>query len=66
MTAAVEGRNPSPSYRYIDDEFYDPRNVDLQVRLSVRLQADALAVAALIRASHGPDSDLLALLGLDD
>ena len=49
----------------IDDEFFDPRNRDLQIRMSAQVQADALRVAALIIASHGPDSDLLKMLGLD-
>ena len=55
-----------PRYQTIDDEFYDPHNRDLQVRLAAQMQADALIVAARIRASHGPDSELLKMLGLDD
>ena len=65
MTTAVEGRNPAPRYQTTDDEFFDPRNRDLQIRMSAQVQADALRVAALIIASHGPDSELLAMLGLD-
>ena len=61
----TEGSRP-PRYQTIDDEFYDPRCRDLQVRLAAQFQADALRVAAMIIASHGPDSDLLAMLGLDD
>ena len=55
-----------PRYQTIDDEFYDPRNRDLQERMTAQLQADALRVAARIIASHGPDSELLAMLGLDE
>jgi len=55
-----------PRYQTIDDEFYDPRNRDLQQRMSAQFQSDALRVAAMIIASHGPDSDLLAMLGLDE
>ena len=66
MTTSVEGRNPVPRYQTIDDEFWDPKNRDLQARMSAKFQADALAVAARIRASHGPDSVLLEMLGLDD
>ena len=65
MTTAVEGSNPIPRYQTTDDEFFDPRNRDLQIRMSAQVQADALRVAALIIASHGPDSELLAMLGLD-
>ena len=65
MTASVEGGNPIPRYQTTDDEFFDPRNRDLQIRMSAQVQADALRVAALIIASHGPDSDLLGMLGLD-
>ena len=54
-----------PRYQTIDDEFYDPRNRDLQIRMSAQVQADALRVAAMIIASHGPDSELLEILGLD-
>jgi len=61
----TEGSRP-PRYQTIDDEFCDPKNRDLQIRMSAKFQADALAVAARIRASHGPDSELLAMLGLDD
>ena len=61
----TEGSRP-PRYQTIDDEFYGPHNRDLQVRLAAQFQADALAVAARIRASRGPDSELLAMLGLDD
>lgn len=66
MTTSVEGRNPAPRYQTIDDEFFDPRNRDLQERMSAQVQADALRVAALIIASHGPDSELLKMLGLDE
>ena len=66
MTTAVTGSNPIPRYQTIDDEFYDPRNRDLQERMSAKFTADALLVAARIRASHGPDSDLLKMLGLDE
>ena len=58
-------RNPVPRYQTIDDEFWDPHNRDLQVRLAAQMQADALIVAARIIAAHGPDSELLAMLGLD-
>ena len=61
----TEGSRP-PRYQTIDDEFYDPRNRDLQQRMSAQFQSDALRVAAMIIASHGPDSDLLAMLGLDE
>ena len=65
MTTAVEGSNPAPRYQTTDDEFFDPLNRDLQIRMSAQVQADALRVAALIIASHGPDSELLEILGLD-
>ena len=54
-----------PRYQTIDDEFYDPKNRDLQIRMSAQVQADALRVAAMIIASRGPDSELLDILGLD-
>ena len=66
MTTAVEGSDPIPRYQTTDDEFFDPRNRDLQIRMSAQVQADALRVAALIIASHGPDSELLKMLGLDE
>ena len=66
MTTEITGTNPIPRYQTIDDEFFDPRNRDLQIRMSAQVQADALRVAALIIASHGPDSELLAMLGLDE
>ena len=58
-------RNPIPRYQTIDDEFYDPKNRDLQIRMAAQFQADSLRVAAMIIASHGPDSELLKALGLD-
>ena len=54
-----------PRYQTIDDEFYDPKCRDWQIRMSAQVQADALRVAAMIIASHGPDSELLGILGLD-
>ena len=66
MTTSAEGRNRAPRYQTIDDEFFDPRNRDLQERMSAKFTADALLVAVRIRASHGPDSDLLKMLGLDE
>ena len=55
-----------PRYQTIDDEFYDPRNRDLQERMSAKLQADILIVVAQVRASQGGAGDMAAMLGLDD
>ena len=66
MTASVEGRNPAPRYQTIDDEFWDPRNRDQQVRQAARFQADMLIVVAMIKASRGGAGDLADALGLDD
>ena len=64
MTTSVEGRNPVPRYQTIDDEFYDPRNRDLQERMSAKFQADMLIVVAQIKASRGGEGDLADMLGL--
>ena len=66
MTDSVAGRNPISRYSTIDDELSDPRNHDLQERMSAKFQADINIVVAQIKASHGPDSDLLKMLGLDE
>ena len=66
MTTSVEGRNPVPRYQTIDDEFWDPKNRDLQARMSAKFQADMLIVVAQVRASQGGAGDMAAILGLDD
>ena len=55
-----------PRYQTIDDEFYDPRNRDQQVRQAARFQADMLITIAQIKASRGGPGDIAAMLGLDD
>ena len=55
-----------PRYQTIDDEFYDPKNRDLQVRLAAKFQADILIVVAQVRASQGGPGDMAAMLGLDE
>ena len=55
-----------PRYQTIDDEFYDPRNRDYQVRAAARLQADMMIVVAQIKASRGGEGDLADILGLND
>ena len=64
--AAPKSRKPIRGVQITDDEFYDPKCRDLQERMAAQFQADALRVAARIIASHGPDSELLAMLGLDE
>ena len=53
-----------PRYQTIDDEFYDPRNRDQQVRQAARFQADMLITIAQIKASRGGEGDMAAMLGL--
>ena len=55
-----------PRYQTIDDEFWDPRNRDYQVRAAARFQADMLITIAQIKASRGGPGDMAAMLGLDD
>ena len=59
-------RNPVPRYQTIDDEFYDPRNRDQQVRQAARFQADMLITIAQIKASRGGPGDMAEMLGLAD
>ena len=55
-----------PRYQNVDDEFYDPRNRDYQIRAAARLQADMLIVVAMIKASRNGAGDLADALGLND
>ena len=66
MTTEITGSNPAPRYQTIDDEFYDPRCRDIQVRESARFQAAMLKVVAQIKASRGGEGDLAEMLGLVD
>ena len=66
MTTEITGTNPDPRYQTIDDEFYDPRCRDIQVRESARFQADMLKTIAHIKASRGGEGDLAEMLGLVD
>jgi hypothetical protein len=63
-TRPLETEGKAPRYQDGDDEIIDPRNHDLQERMSAMFMADAQIVADRIRASHGADSYLLEMLGL--
>ena len=66
MTDSVAGRNPISRYSTIDDELSDPRNHDLQERMSAKFQADINIVVAQIKASQGGAGDLADMLGFND